>query len=186
MRPVKSWIVGGDGNCLFRSVSYALHVTEATDSLLMSSPSSYAQSWYQWQSRSWRDPICSLWKPGQRLTAPITVTPCWQQMLLVIRCMSGDCFVFQQDSAPAHRACDIILNLLSYLKVAKITFSGMHSYCKCRVLYTHENHSYTKKRYRDKRKIRKLGCPAVVIIQNCPFFTDFKVCYECKLFTYIL
>ena len=31
-----------------------------------------------------------------------------QQMLPAIRRMSGDCFVFQQDSSPAHRARDTI------------------------------------------------------------------------------
>ena len=40
-------------------------------------PHLVAQSWYQWQSRSWGAPICSSWNTGWRSTAPITVTPCW-------------------------------------------------------------------------------------------------------------
>ena len=31
-----------------------------------------------------------------------------QQMLPVMRCIAGDVFVFQQDSAPAHRACETV------------------------------------------------------------------------------
>jgi len=31
-----------------------------------------------------------------------------QQLLPVMRGMSGDFFIFQQDSAPAHRACDTV------------------------------------------------------------------------------
>ena len=38
-------------------------------------PHLVAQSWYQWQSRSWGAPICSSCNPGWRLA--ITVTPCW-------------------------------------------------------------------------------------------------------------
>ena len=31
-----------------------------------------------------------------------------QQLLPVMRDVSGDFFIFQQDSAPAHRACDTV------------------------------------------------------------------------------
>ena len=89
-------------------------------------------------------------------------------------------------TAVAHHLCD---------KHAGIFIGGlMHSllkmlYCCITVNVCYfaqdDDHMY-RKRYRQIRKTRKLGCPALAIIKECVFFPDFKVLSEYYYRVYIV
>ena len=76
---------------------------------------SHSLWWFQSESQSWLLLISSLWIRASRWTENTTEECCCRRNKdeisnnrPAIREMSGDFFVFQQDSAPAHRAWDTL------------------------------------------------------------------------------
>ena len=83
----------------------------AAERLLRTRPT-FSQSaiWFQSVSQSSATRTSTSLIPGSRSTARTTVTYVLlsQQLLPVMRDVSGEFFIFQQDNAPAHRARDTV------------------------------------------------------------------------------
>ena len=79
----------------------------AAERLVRCRPIFPSRWWFQLSSQSWAVRSCSLLNLAWKWTAGVNVKS-EQQMLPVMRRIAGDVFVFQQDSAPAHRVRETV------------------------------------------------------------------------------